>query len=289
MFKHIAAVALTLLVMMVPARAQSTDPMHPDPWPGTASGRGINRQVTYYYRLASGVGPMNVHVDATAAHFSTGVTVDFNDEAGNPIARGGAIATSGGGSGDNRFNLAEPHTLQIAVHLDENCGNWRVSINAPPAPAATPTPSPTPHHLPVRPHRTDGARPDGSPWPGVVRPHGTPAPAPMGGVTTFPVSGISGAGDGADHTTTFTVDAGPGDVTITVTARARTFSTAVTAGLWTASGDLRREVGAIATSDASRTETGTVHLTERGTYTLRVHVDGNVGPYTVQVTGAVNR
>lgn len=263
---------LIFVALTVGAHAQSTDPTHPTPWPATgASGPGGDSRITYYYSVLANAGNMTVRTQARAQRYSTSVTLDFADESGTNVGRAGVIAFTDPASGEEVIRLSAPHTLLVAIHLEENLGAWSVRINPPPRitrPATLPNGNPVP---PLRPATGPATTP------------GTPGEA-----ARWSSYGVNYNGDGADHVHTYILDAGAGDITIHVETRARRLSTAVTAGLYDGTGNLVREIGAIAT-DRTVHESGTIHIDTRQTFTLRVRSDENVGPYSVWIDGAVHR
>lgn len=269
----VSATVLLALSLLGQGWCQSRDPRNPSPWNSYGvNGVGDGGDSTYYYRLTVDPGEVTVHVQAQARALSTGVTVDLLDASGNPVGRGGVIATSDRGREEQtRVSMREHQSLLMAIHTDANTGNYSVWIDGPVARTASVAP---PRRVPVIANPADHVNPE------ALRRASLPTIAPVHWE-------MAGSGDDGVHDYYYPVVAHPGDIQITTQCQARRFSTAVTATLEDASGVAVRQVGSIATSATPVRETGTYANSSRQNLRLHVRVEANCGAYQVVVDGPV--
>jgi hypothetical protein len=93
-----------------------------------------------------------------------------------------------------------------------------------------------------------------------------------------------GTGKSAENYYTFV--AGPGEVQLTVAARAKQFSTGVRVDLFDADGNAVTNASVIATTTAAQ-EAKRFQIAKRQTIVMRIAIDENVGQYAVRLGGAV--
>ncbi|MBM3462889.1 MAG: hypothetical protein FJX76_12375 [Armatimonadetes bacterium] len=261
-------IALGILFSTVPAHAQSEDRNAPSVWSSYGiNGRGDGANHEYWYAFDTDPRQIAITVQARARVFSTGVAVDIFNRADEPVARGGAIATDANVRETTRTRLTDGGRYKMRITVDTNAADYSVWIDGlnGTATGTLPAGGTTPREMSTTPGGTSPV--SAAPW------------------TSY---GINGNGDGANHEYWYALEAGPGDLTITVQARARVFSTGVTADLCDASGTVvRRRVGAIATSADVR-ESGTVYVAPRQRMLLKITVDANAGAYSVWIDGPVH-
>lgn len=114
----------------------------------------------------------------------------------------------------------------------------------------------------------------------------TPAPALVSPVRRWE---LSGRGDGVDHDFIYTSWANPGQFEITVASQSQQWMSNVTVTLEDAAGRALMRVQSRAGADRQARENLVYRLPSRQAVRLRVHLDHNVGPYTVFVNGPLER
>lgn len=99
---------------------------------------------------------------------------------------------------------------------------------------------------------------------------------------------LQGRGDGAEHDFIYTTWANPGLFEISVRAQSQRWMSNTTVTLEDSSGKELTRVRARVGTDSS-VEQGVYRLMTRQSVRVHVHVDENAGPYSVSVSGPIDR
>ncbi|MFN8606282.1 MAG: hypothetical protein U0931_02035 [Vulcanimicrobiota bacterium] len=100
---------------------------------------------------------------------------------------------------------------------------------------------------------------------------------------------LEGRGDGAEHDFIYTTWANPGTFEISVRAQAQRWMSSTTVTLEDASGKALLSVRARGGTEAAASQEGVYRLLGRQSVRLHVHVDENVGPYSISISGPIDR
>lgn len=100
---------------------------------------------------------------------------------------------------------------------------------------------------------------------------------------------IRGQGDGAARHFFYVIKVARGLLTLQLQARAKSGATSMTVRLEDAEGSSLSQVKAVAGPDDEVMETGTYLLDAPQTVRVHVNIDPNCGPYTVTLTGPLER
>lgn len=265
----ISAVALALLLFSLltgQAQAQSTDRNNPSPWPaGGVSGSGPDRDTTYYYWLDAGPGSLEISAWGRPREFSTGVTLVVFDAANNSLGQVGMITSARSDPAvTNRVSVPTRQRLLLELRLTGNNAEYRVSTSQ--TAAATPpttTSSASDMQNQIAPAHAI------VPWPGMIKE----------------------AGNGRSYEAYYSLNAGPGDLELTVAIMARTGTSTIRVRVYEHgfTGPVRTDMTVTGTTACEETRRERISLSERRTINISVIVDANAYDYVVDINGAVNR
>lgn len=119
------------------------DHVNPDALAAAASGRyaassqlwemsgGAGGPQDFYYPVVVHPGTFQVQAQSTARVWSSSLSVQLEDEAGVALRSAGAIATTEGATQNTTWNISERRNLRLHVHVSENTGSYRWSIEGP--------------------------------------------------------------------------------------------------------------------------------------------------------------
>jgi hypothetical protein len=270
----ISAVLLALLLFSLltgQVLAQSTDRNNPSPWPaGGASGSGPDRDTSYYYWLDAGPGSLEISAWGRPREFSTGVTLVVFDAANNDLGQVGMITSARSDPAViNRVSVPTMQRLLLELRLTGNNAEYRVTINQTAGPTPTPTPTPTTTSSASDMQNQIAPVHAIMPWPGQIKE----------------------LGNGRSYEAYYSLDAGPGDLLLTVAIMARTGTSTIRVRVYEHgfTGPVRTDMTVTGTTAREENRQERISLSERRTLNISVIVDANAYDYVVDIGGAVNR
>lgn len=248
--------------------AQSTDPEHPSAWGSLGiNGRGVGREVTYYYSVPSEAGTIQSHLQAQGQGGTAEMSIELFTSGRAWLGSASNSAEAGiTHRSDVPLNVPVRGNLLMALHLNPRVGDYSVWLNRPAATSRRPITMPNPAD-----HVNPGA-----------------LNAAATGRTVPPAlpediwENSGGAGGPQDFY--YPVLVGPGTFQVQTQATAQSFSCSLTVSLEDESGNAYRSAGAIATS-AGQTENTTWNISERRNLRLHVHVSENTGSWHWRIQG----
>ncbi|MBS2034492.1 hypothetical protein JST97_05880 [bacterium] len=265
--KTLATVVLGMTLSMG-AWAQSTDPDHPSAWASLGvNGRGVGREVTYYYSVPSEAGTIQSHVQAQGLGGTAEMSIELFDSHRAWLGSASTSAETGATHrADVPLNVPARGNLLMAVHLNRSVGEYSVWLNRPAARAARPVTLPNP---------ADHVNPDA-------------LNAAATGRTVPPSLPIdvweNSGGPGGPQDFYYPVVVGPGAFQVQVQSTAQAWSSSLNLSLEDDAGIAYRSAGVIATT-AGQTENTTWNISERRNLRLHVHVSENTGSYRWRIQG----
>lgn len=126
-----ACFLLALLLVAIPAAAQSTDRDNPTMLTSNEiKDEGVGKSVEYYYGFTAGPGEVTITVDLKARSYSTAVRFELLDAESNQILAHNmnAATTTGGERVVKKTRVREKQSVVLKLVLDSNTGEYMVRL-----------------------------------------------------------------------------------------------------------------------------------------------------------------
>lgn len=262
--------------------AQSTDINNPTPLTATeinGTGDGLRHQ--YYYVFNAGPGTLQIHVQANARYYSTGVAVDLLSPTGESVLRMAAITTPGTPDTQNReYTISGNERIVMQITVDENNLNYRVWLEGPINGSGQTTTNPPPTDSDYR--NVDNNNNNNSQT--IVAGNTWETAEPW---TSY---GINSVGAGNAYDMYYVVNAGGGTLTLNAEAIGDgTHSTCVTAELFSIDHRSLLCVTSAAPQNMNSLNRASMTIDNAQRYILKISVRENSGAYSVWIDGPVIR
>jgi hypothetical protein len=122
---------LALLLLAVPAAAQSTDRDNPTMLTSNEiKDEGVGKSIEYYYGFTAGPGEVTITVDLKAKSYSTAVRFELLDAESNQILAHNmnAATTTGAERVVKKARVREKQSVVLKLVLDSNTGEYMVRL-----------------------------------------------------------------------------------------------------------------------------------------------------------------